>query len=117
MTTRAASASAQMLNSEAADEFPTSWPPPMMIVVGMRSTMRGSSFTAMATLVSGPTGRSAISSVVERYVSMRNSTACAACLVERAAGMGDSSPWTSPLRPVTSRGIGKSRRAIGVPIP
>jgi len=89
----------------------------MMIVSGIRSTIRGSSLIAIAMLVSGPTGTSAIGSPVVMYVSTRKSTALRDCLTDRGAGIGSSSPCMAPFSLMTSRRIGKSSLAIGVAIP
>ena len=60
-TIRAASGSSQMLNSADAVAFPWSWAPPMITISGIRSTIRGSFWIAIAMFVSGPTGTSVMS--------------------------------------------------------
>ena len=116
-TTRAASGSAQMLNSADGVTFPTSWPPPMMTISGILSARRGSRLRAAPTLLNGPVGTRMISSVVDMYVSMRNSTAPWSRGRDVDGGMSRYRPWTSMCPDRSSRGRGKSCRTRGCASP
>ena len=89
----------------------------MMIVSGIRSTIRGSSLIAIAMLVSGPTGTSEIGSVVCMYVSTRKSTARRACFADRGGGIGSSSPCIAPFAAIAARGSGSRRAPSASPGP
>ena len=92
-TIRAASGSAQMLNSADGVTSLMAWPPPRTMISGSSFASSGRSRSAMAMLVRGPSATKIgerEGSVGPRYMRMMKLTASSACLVPRAEGISSS---------------------------
>ena len=118
-TTRAASGSAQMLNSAAGVTFPQVSEPPMIVKRATRDASDGSRRSAVATFVSGPTAMTC-RSVTDRESSMITSTAWASTSGIVGSGRSGPSrpvaPWTSGAK-WASRTSGRSHpAATGIPV-
>ena len=114
-TIRAASGSAQMLNSAAAVAFARAWPPPISTSRGIRCASPGSRSSAVAMFVSGPVGTSTTSepsanAVDEELAPPASPAPASAPAAGRGSRRGSSAPASAWSRTAVE-GTQRARRA------